>query len=376
MSKSRLVHNGDFLLTNSMSFGRPYITLVEGCIHDGWLVISLIGGAYCQDFLYYLLSSNYAYSQFSSKVTGAVVQNLNSDKVANSLFPIPPINEQERIVRKIETVVPYINTYERLSSNLSVLNEVVFPKLKKSILQEAIQGKLVPQIAEEGAAKELLVEIRKEKERLVKEGKLKKSALTDSIIFKGDDNKYYERIGKSIVCIDNEIPFEIPNTWSWVHLPAIGISELGKTMDKGKNRGSLLPYLCSINVYWNKIDLAKVKEALFNEQEVNKYLLHKGDLLICEGGDVGRSAIWNSDKEMYFQNALHRVTLYGDISPYYILIVLQCYKGIGMLDRHSKGMTIKHFTQNALHSIYLPLPPIDEQRRIVDKVQSITAMLQ
>ena len=100
MSKSRFVHKGDFLLTNSMSFGRPYITQVEGCIHDGWLVISLIGGAYCQDFLYYLLSSNFAYAQFSSKVAGAVVQNLNSDKVANSLFPIPPKTEQKRIVQK------------------------------------------------------------------------------------------------------------------------------------------------------------------------------------------------------------------------------------------------------------------------------------
>ena len=148
MSKSRFVHKGDFLLTNSMSFGRPYITQVEGCIHDGWLVISLIGGAYCQDFLYYLLSSNFAYAQFSSKVAGAVVQNLNSDKVANSLFPIPPKTEQKRIVQKIESILPKVHQYEELSNELASINIAIHSKLKKSILQEAIQGKLVPQIKE------------------------------------------------------------------------------------------------------------------------------------------------------------------------------------------------------------------------------------
>ena len=218
MSKSRFVHKGDFLLTNSMSFGRPYITQVEGCIHDGWLVISLIGGAYCQDFLYYLLSSNFAYAQFSSKVAGAVVQNLNSDKVANSLFPIPPKTEQKRIVQKIESILPKVHQYEELSNELASINIAIHSKLKKSILQEAIQGKLVPQIKEEGTAEELLVDIRTEKGRLVKEGKLKKSALNDSTIFKGDDNKYFEKIGNTEMDITDEIPFEIPDSWSWVRL--------------------------------------------------------------------------------------------------------------------------------------------------------------
>ena len=328
-------------------------------------------------YIYYYLISPFIQIGLEERCSGSTNQiELGTASIYNNIVPLPPYAEQKRIIKKIAEVIPVVNRFGEKQEFLEKLNQGLKPSLHKSILQEAIQGRLVPQDPNDEPASALLDKIQAEKVRLVKKGILKKKDSQTSIIYKDDDNKYYERIGKSIVCIDNEIPFEIPNTWSWVHLPAIGISELGKTMDKGKNRGSLLPYLCSINVYWNKIDLAKVKEALFNEQEVNKYLLHKGDLLICEGGDVGRSAIWNSDKEMYFQNALHRVTLYGDISPYYILIVLQCYKGIGMLDRHSKGMTIKHFTQNALHSIYLPLPPIDEQRRIVDKVQSITAMLQ
>ena len=233
MSKSRFVHKGDFLLTNSMSFGRPYITQVEGCIHDGWLVISLIGDAYCQDFLYYLLSSNFAYAQFSSKVAGAVVQNLNSDKVANSLFPIPPKTEQKRIVQKIELILPKVHQYEELSKELSSINITIHSKLKKSILQEAIQGKLVPQLKEEGTAEELLAYILTEKERLFKEGKLKKSALNDSTIRKGDDNKYYEHIGKKCLDITEQIPFEIPENWVWTRLGQIGDWGAGSTPQRG-----------------------------------------------------------------------------------------------------------------------------------------------
>ena len=366
MSKSRLVHNGDFLLTNSMSFGRPYITLVEGCIHDGWLVISLIGGAYCQDFLYYLLSSNYAYSQFSSKVTGAVVQNLNSDKVANSLFPIPPINEQERIVRKIETVVPYINTYERLSSDLSVLNEVVFPKLKKSILQEAIQGKLVPQIAEEGAAKELLVEIRKEKERLVKEGKLKKSALTDSIIFKGDDNKYYERIDGKEVCIDDEILFDIPNSWVWCRLGTLFNHNTGKALNTSNKEGCILPYITTSNLYWGQFDLSSVRQMYFKDSEIEKYSVSNGDLLVCEGGDIGRAAIWPYNEPMCIQNHIHKLRSYIQLNMTFYYYIFQAYKHSGYIG--GKGIGIQGLSSKTLHNMLVPLPPIKEQDRISKRI--------
>jgi len=233
VSKSRMVHKGDFLLTNSMSFGRPYITQVDGCIHDGWLVISLIEQSYRQDFFYYLLSSGYAYSQFAKRVAGAVVQNLNSEKVAISLFPLPPYKEQNRIVQKIKDLLPLVEKFGNDKTLLDKLNADINTRLKKSILQEAIQGKLVPQIAEEGTAQELLEQIKKEKQKLVKEGKLKKSVFNNSVIFRGDDNKYYEQIGKKCLDITEQIPFEIPNSWTWARMGQVGDWGAGSTPLRG-----------------------------------------------------------------------------------------------------------------------------------------------
>ena len=249
-------------------------------------------------------------------------------------------------------------------------------QLKNSILQMAVQGKLVPQDPNDEPASVLLERIRKEKEQLIKEGKIKKEK-NPSYIFRGADNLPYEKVGKNDpVCIADEVPFEIPESWEWVTLKMIAVTELGKTLDKAKNQGDYKPYLCSINVYWSGIDLTMVKEARFEESELPKYKLKRGDLLICEGGDVGRSAIWENEQEMYYQNALHRVRFYGGVNPHYFRLLMECYKGNKILDEQSKGMTIKHLVQSALNAIYFPLPPIQEQQRIVDKFQSLIPMLE
>ena len=229
-------------------------------------------------------------------------------------------------------------------------------ELKNSILQLAIQGKLVEQRPEEGTAEELYKQIQAEKQTLIKAGKLKKEKTLPEIT-------------------EDEKPFEIPESWKWVHLNQIAESGLGKTLDKAKNTGALVPYLCSINVYWTGISLEKVKEAKFSDDERNKYRLQKGDLLICEGGDVGRCAIWNSNEEMYYQNALHRVRFYGRLFPQYFQMVIQCYKGVGIIDEFSKGMTIKHLVQNSLYAMWLPLPPLAEQKRIVAKIEELLPLL-
>ena len=225
-------------------------------------------------------------------------------------------------------------------------------ELKNSILQLAIQGKLVEQCPEEGTAEELFARIQEEKQRLIAEKKIKKEKPLPEIT-------------------EDEKPFDIPESWMWVHLNYIASSSLGKTLDKTKNTGDLQPYLCSINVYWNGISLEKVKEARFEENELSKYLLQKGDLLICEGGDVGRSSVWEHDITMYYQNALHRVRFYQNISPYFYKYLIECYKGIGIIDRFSKGVTIKHLVQNSLNAMWLPLPPLAEQKRIVAKIEEL-----
>ncbi|MCD8291167.1 MAG: restriction endonuclease subunit S [Prevotella sp.] len=244
-------------------------------------------------------------------------------------------------------------------------------QLKSSILQLAIQGKLVPQDPADEPASILLDKIKQEKQSLVKEKKLNKSNLFDSHIFKGEDGKYYERKGKIIHCIDTDIPFEVPQSWVWCRLPSIASIQLGKTLDKGKAFGSETPYLCSINIYWEGINLINVKRTFFTEIEKGKYRLQKDDMLICEGGDVGRTAIWNDDCEMYYQNALHRVRFYGNILPIFFKYVMELYKCCGIIDEHTKGMTIKHLTNHSLSSLVFPLPPLAEQKRIVAKLEEI-----
>ena len=228
-----------------------------------------------------------------------------------------------------------------------------FPEdMKKSILQYAIQGKLVEQRLEEGTGEELYRQIQAEKQRLIKEGKLKKEKPLAEIT-------------------EDEVPFDIPESWKWVRLPEIGTSSLGKTLNKGLDIGSEVPYLCSINVYWEGISLNQIKTAKFSAIDMEKYLLCRGDLLICEGGDVGRSAVWDRDMEMYYQNALHCVRFFGSLNPYYFKYCLELYKHNRILENASKGMTIKHLVQGALYSIPFPLPPLDEQNRIVAKLEEI-----
>ena len=162
--------------------------------------------------------------------------NINQLIIKHCLLPIPPQEEQLRIVTKLNQLYPYIYQYGNSQNRLNQINKEIWHSLKKSILQEAIQGKLVSQIAEEGTAQELLEQIRQEKLQLVKEGKLKKSALTDSIIFRGDDNKYYEQVGNENIDITEEIPFDLPENWTWVRFGQYVRMSIGKTPPRGETK--------------------------------------------------------------------------------------------------------------------------------------------
>lgn len=184
-------------------------------------------------------------------------------------------------------------------------------------------------------------------------------------------SSYYEKFlaAGEVKCIDDEIPFEIPATWEWARINTIGISQLGKTLDRGKNIGQDTPYLCSINVYWDGIDLSKIKTFKLRDDELPKYRLHKGDLLICEGGDYGRCCVWDRDEEMYYQNALHRIRFYCGLFPIFYKFVFELYRNIGYIV--GQGQTIKHFTYESMKSIVFPVPSISEQKRIVELLKEV-----
>ena len=182
---------------------------------------------YVYYFIYLLKESNNLAS------VGTAMPGLSANRLKGLLLPFPPLSEQRRIVAKLAELLPQIEKYNNVQNKLDELNTTIKDCLKKSILQEAIQGKLVPQLAEEGRAQELLEQIKAEKRKLVKEGKLKKSALSDSVIFRGDDNKYYEQIGKKCLDITEQIPFEIPNSWTWARMGQVGDWGAGSTPQRG-----------------------------------------------------------------------------------------------------------------------------------------------
>ena len=351
LTKTRLIHKGDFLLTNSMSFGRPYISNIDGCIHDGWLVMSILGNAFVPDYLYYLLSSPYAYHQFCGRVAGAVVKNLNIDKVAESLIPLPPLAEQKRIVAKLEQVLPLAEEYGAAQEQLDKLNKELPEALKKSILQKAIQGKLVEQNPKDEPASVLLAKIRKEKESLVKQGLLKESALEE------------------IPIDEEEIPFEIPETWAWCRLGDIFDHKNGKQLNTANKNGQPRKYITTSNLYWDHFKLDNLKTMYFTNDELDRCTATKGDLLVCEGGDIGRAAIWNEDFDICIQNHIHKLRAYIDVCTKFFWNVLFFYKNTGLIG--GKGIGIQGLSSKALHNILVPLPPLAEQKRIVAKLEQL-----
>ncbi len=241
--------------------------------------------------------------------------------------------------------------------------------LREKVLDLAIRGKLVPQDPNDEPASVLLDRIRKQKEQMVKEGTLKaKDIKNDTIIFKGEDNLHYEQFQDGTVkCIEDEIPFDLPNGWAWCHMLNIAEVELGKTLDKSKNTGNFYQYLRSINIKWNDSDISDLNEMRFEADELERYTVRKNDLLICEGGDVGRCCVWEKEPILY-QNALHRVRFFDLCNSYFYMYLLMFLENRGYLKRISNGVTIKHLTKGVLNSIVLPLPPIVEQQKISNTI--------
>ena len=368
-----------------MSFGRPYISNIEGCIHDGWLVISPIGDSFIQDYLYYLLSSRFSYDQFCGVVSGAVVQNLNSDKVAGALFPLPPIEEQSRIVSILEEIIPHVKAYEHAQSELDKLNLSLLPNLKKSVLQEAIQGKLVPQETADEPASVLLDRIGREKQRLLSEGKLKKKDISDSVIFKGEDNKYYEKVGEDVVDLTDLVPFEIPDNWEWVRLRDICSICTGATFKKEEatqdqtgvrvlRGGNISPLrLCY------KDDDIFISGSLVKEN----ILLNKNDIVT-----PAVTSLENIGKMARVESNLQNVTVGGfvfilrpffndDVMSKYLLAVMSSPSTIEYMRSitNKSGQAFYNIGKERLATTLIPLPPHNEQKCITDKLNHLFSRL-
>jgi len=229
-------------------------------------------------------------------------------------------------------------------------------KLRELILELAVRGKLVPQDSNDEPASVLLEKIASEKERLIKEKKVK-------------NQKALPKISS------DEISFVLPKGWEWVRFGEIAQHNSGKTLDRGRNSGELREYITTSNLYWGRFELKNVRKMPIRDEELEKCMARKGDLLICEGGEAGRAAVWPFDNHICFQNHVHRTRFYSvDIDPYFGYRFFEKLNATGEIDHHRKGVGISNMSGKALASIAFPLPPHEEQHRIVAKVDELMAL--
>ena len=335
-------------------------------------------------FVLYFLESPYFIDEATFKGT-ANQQRIIVGYLENKLFPLPPLAEQERIVGKIGLVMPIIDKYSKFQELLDKMNVELNECLKKSVLQEAIQGKLVPQLAEEGTAQELLEQIKAEKLKLVKEGKLKKSALATSVIFRGDDNKYYELIDGSPVCIDEFLPFQIPETWVWCKVKDLLEIQTGASFKKEQANANKkgIRILRGGNILPNKY-IFKDDDVFVSEEFVNANTILKKNCIITPAvtslENIGKMAVIEKDYNNvsaggfvfiispYIQDFNHSLLLaYFLQSPF----LIEAMRGI----TKKSGAAFYNLGKERLKELYLPLPPMAEQRRIVGKINEVLSSI-
>ena len=326
---------------------------------DGWYIL-------------YFLKSEYFIKEARYKGT-AGQQRVLSDYVQNKLVPLPPLNEQKRIVQKIQEALPIVRIYGKSQEALDKLNADIFDKLKKSVLQEAIQGRLVPQDPNDESASVLLERIKAEKAKLFKEGKLTKKDLVDSVIFKGEDNKYYEKIGSEVTCIDDEIPFEIPLNWQWTRMGTIGDWGSGSTPQRGN------PAYYGGDILWLKTGELNNGIVYDSEEKITDKALQEcslrlnkiGDVLIAMyGATIGKVAI--AGREMTTNQACCGCTPYQIYNKYLFHFLIASKDAF---IKKGEGGAQPNISREKLIHHLIPLPPIQEQHRIVEKLEFVIASI-
>ena len=325
-------------------------------------------------FMYYFLMA----LNLNKYATATAQPGLAVSNVLEVMCPLPPLNEGERIIKKLALLIPLVENYNAIQEKQNALNSSIKERLKKSILQEAIQGKLVPQIAEEDTAQELLEQIKAEKLNLVKEGKLKKSALATSVIFRGDDNRYYEKIGKKCVDITDEIPFDLPCNWCWCRFSNIASMTIGKTPARGEQT-----YWINGKYNWVSISdmidgglISTTKEKVSDlavEEVFSAPISEKGCLLMSFKLSIGKTSILDIDA--FHNEAIITIRPVIDkeyVMRNYLFKVLPLIANLGESKDAIKGKTLN---SKSLSNLLIPLPSLVEQQRIVEKIEQLMQLL-
>ena len=344
----------------------------ERAIYAGYLIrtrySSLLNPRYMKSFM----ESQLYWEQLKNGTIATAQPNCNGKTLAKMLLPIPPAKEQDRIVGKLTQLSPFLNNYTQCQERLNLLNEEIKEQLKKSILQEAIQGKLVPQLAAEGTAQELLDLIKAEKPKLVKEGKLKKSALNDSIIFRGDDNRYYEKIGKKCVDITEQIPFDLPDSWSWARGKSVFMP-----MESTKPSSDFVYIdVDAVNNRLNIIDKPK-KVRIENAPSRATRKLHKNDLLFSMVRPYLKNIALVDDiyKDAIASTGFYVITPSLGYYPMFLYYLMLSNYVVDGLNSFMKGDNSPSINNCHIENYLYPLPPIEEQQRIVEKIEQLMQLL-
>ena len=369
-----MIFDNDIIVVKTgSSYGKSAIVnnLVEKATLNPQLVV--LKNVLCdKNYLNLFLSSFIARKQFEKFVIGTAIPTFSQEKLSRMYVPLPPLQEQQRIVEKLKELEPYINDYDKAYEKIEKLNTDFPDLLKKSILQEAVQGKLVPQDPTDEPASVLIEQIRQEKEQLIKDKKIKKDK-NESYIFRRD-NSHYEKIGKEERCIDDEIPFDIPDSWEWTRLGTI----LEKLTD-GTHSTPIyvehgIPFLSVKDISQGNISFKNTKYITKEEHmELYKRCDPKmGDILLTKVGTTGIPVIVDTDKEFsLFVSVAQLRFKHKFINPEYLkylilspLVQVQCRE-------NTKGVGNKNWVMRDIANTLIVIPPFDEQKRIVEKVKQI-----
>ena len=375
----KLVDKGDVLYSTV----RPY--LHNMCIVDrdfscipiastGFAVLTCHAELCNKFLLYYMMSPDFdAYANNTDNAKGVAYPAINDDRLYKALIPIPPLGEQFRIVSAIESVDASIRDYGVKEEALRALNGSFPESLKKSILQEAVQGKLVPQDPSDEPAEALLERIRVEKQRLIKESKIKKDK-HESIIFRRD-NSHYEKRGPDEVCIDDALPFEIPENWTWARLSSACVSIADGDHQPPPQVQDGIPFLVISNVSDGRVDFSDTryvpKEYFDSLAEVR--IPQCGDLLFTVTGSYGIVIPVQTERKFCFQRHIALIK-FSCLSPDFMKLWLSSPLVYEQCRRAATGTAQKTVGLASLKGLLIPIPPLNEQKRIVQKLNTLLAL--